>query len=520
MSVIKEDGMLDGDCELKLAHLFENKDDLTKEEVEVLEKYNHCHGPGGKFCSTGGSTGGGGGGGLSMETEGSRPLPGTGGGGGGPYIVTSSGIIDTDAEVPREMPNIPKNQPPAKPYQDRSTLNRGEKLNLVRAGVKDHPDARKDLNPYLGEKVQINALVTDHRVAKKTGQPTVMLASMAVKTSDGRVHYIDHAWMDDPSPALRSVKPGTTVSLEANVRRYSKPVFKKRPGKEDEYIRSGADYGIQNPQNLRTLQPRKRVTNDPDFVAPKAGRQIVEQKPNPVVINTGRGKITIDPNANKPTTTSQEPGLGWKTPKPKPTTPATPPTTKPKVDTTTKPAANQDFLDAKRKIEELKRRNAIKGIDVGDVHVAGPSWKGKKRSEMTKEELAACEKARATCPKVKKTVEIAKVDTDQRLIYGVVLVPDVEDLQGDICSKEDIQEAAHDYLVNSRLIKAQHRAPTDADVVECYIAPVDIPLGKGIVPAGSWVMVTKVNSNAMWTAIKKGDITGYSIGGRGTREEI
>jgi hypothetical protein len=135
-----------------------------------------------------------------------------------------------------------------------------------------------------------------------------------------------------------------------------------------------------------------------------------------------------------------------------------------------------------------------KGIDVADVHVAGP--------------------------KIKKSVELFKFDDSQRLIYGVVLVPDIEDLQGDVCSKEDIQEAAHDYLVNSRLIKAQHRAPTDADVVECYIAPCDIPIGNGIAPAGSWVMVTKVNSGAMWEAVKKGDITGYSIGGTGTREEM
>lgn len=121
---------------------------------------------------------------------------------------------------------------------------------------------------------------------------------------------------------------------------------------------------------------------------------------------------------------------------------------------------------------------------------------------------------------VKKEVELFKYDEEQRLIYGVVLIPEVEDLQGDICSKEDIQEAAHDYLVKSRLIKAQHRAPTDADVVECYIAPCDIPLGKGIAPAGSWVLVTKINSAAMWEAVKKQEITGYSIGGRGTRDEI
>ena len=156
-----------------------------------------------------------------------------------------------------------------------------------------------------------------------------------------------------------------------------------------------------------------------------------------------------------------------------------------------------------------------KGIDVGDIHVATPSWKGKKVKDMTKEELEDYNKA-----KLKKSVAICKMDEEQRLIYGIVLVPDVEDLQGDICSKEDIQAACHDYLVNSRLIKAQHRAPTDADVVECYIAPTDIQLGKGVIPEGSWVMVTKVHSNAMWEAVKKGDITGYSIGGRGTREEI
>jgi hypothetical protein len=121
---------------------------------------------------------------------------------------------------------------------------------------------------------------------------------------------------------------------------------------------------------------------------------------------------------------------------------------------------------------------------------------------------------------MKKSVDLFKYDEEQRLIYGVVLVPDIEDLQGDIVSKEEIQQAAHDYQIKSRLIKAQHRAPTDAEVVESYIAPVDIPIGNGIAPAGSWILVTRVNSTAMWEAIKKGEITGYSIGGVGEREEI
>jgi hypothetical protein len=172
--------------------------------------------------------------------------------------------------------------------------------------------------------------------------------------------------------------------------------------------------------------------------------------------------------------------------------------------------------------DQDKWLGAEKGIDVQDLTVPGTTWKGKKRSEMTLQELEECKKARraAGCPKVRKAIGFQKMDEEQRLVYGIVLVPDVEDLQGDIVSKEDIEAAAHDYLVNSRLIKAQHRAPTDADVVESYITPDDTQLGKGIAPAGSWIMVTKVHSNAMWDAIKKGDITGYSIGGIGTREQI
>jgi hypothetical protein len=153
-----------------------------------------------------------------------------------------------------------------------------------------------------------------------------------------------------------------------------------------------------------------------------------------------------------------------------------------------------------------------KGIDVGDVHADTPEMQkpsSKKKKKTDKKE-----------PEVQKSVDLFKLDEDQRLVYGVVLVPDVEDLQGDVISKEEIQAAAHDYQVKSRLIKAQHKAPTDAEVVESYIAPVDIPIGNGIAPAGSWIMVTRVNSAAMWAAIKKGEITGYSIGGMGEREEI
>lgn len=115
------------------------------------------------------------------------------------------------------------------------------------------------------------------------------------------------------------------------------------------------------------------------------------------------------------------------------------------------------------------------------------------------------------------------MDGEKRLAYGVVLKPDVVDAQGDIMTQDDIEKAAHDFFINSRIMDLQHTEdlPSDRAVpVESYIAPQDMVVGGNKIAKGSWVMVTHVPDEAIWTQIKKGRIMAYSIRGLGKRTPI
>lgn len=111
-------------------------------------------------------------------------------------------------------------------------------------------------------------------------------------------------------------------------------------------------------------------------------------------------------------------------------------------------------------------------------------------------------------------------DDDQHLVYGIVLEPNTVDAQDDTVSMQEIEEAAHNYMLKSQTIGNSHRTEAKAKIVQSYIAPTDFEIGGQVVKKGSWVMVTKVFDDSLWQSIKKGDFTGYSIGGMGNRTQI
>jgi cation transport regulator ChaB len=124
-------------------------------------------------------------------------------------------------------------------------------------------------------------------------------------------------------------------------------------------------------------------------------------------------------------------------------------------------------------------------------------------------------------------VPVLKADGEKRLVYGIVLEPGDPkhfDSQGDWLKPGEIEESAHDFMRRYRTAKAtmglQHEkdAP-EVDVVENYIAPSDATLGGEPVKKGSWVMAVYVGDAAIWKQIKSGELTGFSIGGRGVRED-
>jgi hypothetical protein len=123
--------------------------------------------------------------------------------------------------------------------------------------------------------------------------------------------------------------------------------------------------------------------------------------------------------------------------------------------------------------------------------------------------------------KFSSEVVIKAFSAPQRLFYGIVYEPGVEDSHGDFTSADEIEKAAHNFLPNA-VMNIHHRDDLDVEkvqVVESYIALADFFVGENKIRKGSWVLVSKVLDDELATAIEKGEITGYSLEGTAVRIE-
>lgn len=121
------------------------------------------------------------------------------------------------------------------------------------------------------------------------------------------------------------------------------------------------------------------------------------------------------------------------------------------------------------------------------------------------------------------TWSFTKQDEAKRVVTGPVLVPNVVDLQGDFEFAEDIEEAAFKFMEDARNIGEMHTKFGNIGIpVESWIAREPIFVDKGsefkIFPKGTWMMSVKVTDDKVWEKVRNGELTGFSIGFRGTRE--
>lgn len=123
------------------------------------------------------------------------------------------------------------------------------------------------------------------------------------------------------------------------------------------------------------------------------------------------------------------------------------------------------------------------------------------------------------CHKSIQAAFVAKA-ADQQIVYGVVSEPNTIDLQGDRLSESEIRKACHKFMLTSQKIGKEHEGIAKADIIESYIAPVTFKCGGQAVRKGSWVMAVKIHDPDLWQAVKKGDITGFSIAGTGERSQF
>ena len=123
---------------------------------------------------------------------------------------------------------------------------------------------------------------------------------------------------------------------------------------------------------------------------------------------------------------------------------------------------------------------------------------------------------------VEKFVPIHKLDEEHRLVYGVVYSPDEVDAQGDFARAPVIEKMAHVFMAQFQKTDVMHDEVDRSEilVVESYIAPVDFTMGDQEVTKGSWVLVTKILDDDIWEKVKKGELTGYSMGGAAIGQEF
>ena len=117
--------------------------------------------------------------------------------------------------------------------------------------------------------------------------------------------------------------------------------------------------------------------------------------------------------------------------------------------------------------------------------------------------------------------KIVKTDTDSHYVTGIVYEPMTEDSQGDCMTEDEIRKAAHWFAKNGDGIDIQHNFEKfeKAEVVENWIAKADFEIGKEKIKKGTWLMTVEITDPEVWSAVEKGELTGFSMGGTGIYSE-
>jgi len=121
-------------------------------------------------------------------------------------------------------------------------------------------------------------------------------------------------------------------------------------------------------------------------------------------------------------------------------------------------------------------------------------------------------------------VEIIHKADEKQVAYGVILRPNIPDGDGDLYDEEAVQEAAWKYMANTGgtadWLHQEELGKEQAVMVESFIAPTDFDWGGFQVKIGDWVGGMWVRDKKMWGAVKKGEISAFSIRGMGRRRPV
>jgi Putative phage serine protease XkdF len=121
-----------------------------------------------------------------------------------------------------------------------------------------------------------------------------------------------------------------------------------------------------------------------------------------------------------------------------------------------------------------------------------------------------------------------KAGVDGNVVYGWAIVckeggEEYVDLQGDVITENEMQKAATRFMLDRRTGKIMHEGRAVADVVHSYPLTGHMQKALGLLPDGvsplrtGWAIGMRFTDEALLKRFADGDLTGFSIGGRGKR---
>jgi len=123
------------------------------------------------------------------------------------------------------------------------------------------------------------------------------------------------------------------------------------------------------------------------------------------------------------------------------------------------------------------------------------------------------------------STEIVKFDEELGLVLGWAIVSTVDgepyfDKQNDHIPEESMLNAAVDFMANSRVAGAMHKAEPRGTVVFAWPMTAEIAKSFGIETKQTGLMIGVMPDDDMLQKFKDGDFTGFSIGGKRGEDEV
>lgn len=125
---------------------------------------------------------------------------------------------------------------------------------------------------------------------------------------------------------------------------------------------------------------------------------------------------------------------------------------------------------------------------------------------------------------------IEKADSARHEVFGYASVVEVDgepivDRQGDFISQQEIENAAYNFVLESRKGGHQHKRDEGdnpfhvSNMIESFVI-TDEKVEKMGLPANTprgWWVGFKIHDDETWDKVEKGEVTGFSIHGKGKR---